>query len=271
MNLSLYLEQLYHKKFNLIRTNKGLSNDIYIATSDNTKWAVRVVKKDLDSIVSKDEKQILELIKTTNLDVPEIYYNENNRLRITEWIETKEFKDYLNPDRYTKATGLIKKLHQFQFKIDKEFNVYKMYCTFKSNIKKPLMNYQKYEYLFNAYNNLNEPKILCHNDLVSGNILFSKDREYLIDYEYAGMNYALFDLMSFITENNIDNQNIRQQIYLQYFEKKPSQELMTKLTLTENVQNLLWASWANMLYDSRHEKVYLEIFKDKNQHLMAKL
>jgi thiamine kinase-like enzyme len=34
----------------------------------------------------------------------------------------------------------------------------------------------------------------CHNDLLPGNVLFAKDRVWLLDYEYAGMNDVFFDL-----------------------------------------------------------------------------
>lgn len=268
MNLSLYLEQLYHKKFNLIKTNHGLSNDIYETEYNGEKWAVRVVKNDLNNIIGKDELAILDLIKTTNLDVEEIYYDPNTRLRITKWVDSLEFKEYLKPDRYDKAVTLIKELHTHAFKVDKVFDIYSMYQAFKTGIKKPLMNYEKYEIIFEHYAHLDEPKILCHNDLVSGNFLFGKERSYLIDYEYASMNYALFDLMSFITENNIDDVKIRHMIYLDYFGHEPSKTTMHKLLIIENAQNLLWAAWANMLYDSRQEKIYLEIFNDKFQHLI---
>lgn len=271
MNLSLYLETLYHKKFNLIKTNRGLSNDIYIASNKDDKWAVRVVKNDLDTIIGKDEAKILNLIKSTNLDVKEIHYNPNNRLRITEWVDSLEFKEYLNADRYDLAVDLIKELHKHAFKVDKEFDVYGMYQSFRNNIVNQLMNYDQYDYIFDAYQNLNEPKILCHNDLVSGNFLFAKDRSYLIDWEYAGMNYAYFDLMSFITENNIDDSKTREHIYKRYFGFTPDEEIRKKLNIIENAQNLLWAAWANMLYDSRHETIYHEIYLDKYNHLIAKI
>ena len=270
MNLSSYLETLYHKKFNLIKTNRGLSNDIYIASDQDNKWAVRVVKNDLDAIIGKDEAEILELIKSTNLDVKEVYYDPTNRLRITEWVDSLEFKEYLKADRYDLAVDLFKKLHQQAFKVDKEFDVYGMYLSFRKNIKNELMHYEQYNDIFANYQNLNEPKILCHNDLVSGNFLFAKDRSYLIDWEYAGMNYAYFDLMSFITENNIDDETIREHIYKRYFGFEPTDEIRKKLNIIENAQNLLWAAWANMLYDSRHKEIYHEIYLDKYNHLIAK-
>ena len=39
-----------------------------------------------------------------------------------------------------------------------------------------------------------EVEVLCHNDLLPANVLLAADRHWLIDFEYAGMNVALFDL-----------------------------------------------------------------------------
>ncbi|MFL6178616.1 MAG: phosphotransferase [Actinomycetes bacterium] len=38
------------------------------------------------------------------------------------------------------------------------------------------------------------PAVPCHNDLLPGNILFSEERVWLLDFEYAGMNDVFFDL-----------------------------------------------------------------------------
>jgi thiamine kinase-like enzyme len=38
------------------------------------------------------------------------------------------------------------------------------------------------------------PLVPCHNDLLPANVLFSDHRVWLLDYEYAGMNDAFFDL-----------------------------------------------------------------------------
>jgi thiamine kinase-like enzyme len=38
------------------------------------------------------------------------------------------------------------------------------------------------------------PAVPCHNDLLPGNLLFSEDRVWLLDFEYAGMNDVFFDL-----------------------------------------------------------------------------
>jgi thiamine kinase-like enzyme len=46
---------------------------------------------------------------------------------------------------------------------------------------------------------------LCHNDLLPANVLLSPDRLWIIDYEYAGMNHALFDLANLSVNCGFDD------------------------------------------------------------------
>ncbi|MCU1427746.1 MAG: phosphotransferase [Actinomycetia bacterium] len=49
-----------------------------------------------------------------------------------------------------------------------------------------------------------EPRVPCHNDLLSANFLADGDRVWLIDWEYAGMNDRYFDLGNLATNNDFD-------------------------------------------------------------------
>lgn len=267
MDLSLYLKALYHNNIRLTKTKLGLSNVIYRANINGSDVAIRVPNEDISKHLS-NEAETLKLIRTTDLDVEEIYYDPKTRIRITKWVNNyQEFKDFDNPDKYIRATRLIKRLHSYHFKVKHKFDVEAMYYAFKKDIQVPLLDYDKYENCFESFKNLKQDYILCHNDVVSGNMLFTSDRDYLIDYEYAGNNHPYFDIMSLITENNIDDENIRNMIYKEYLGKMPDSETLEAFKIIENVQNLLWAAWANMLYDSRHEEIYLTIFNDKIEHL----
>ena len=269
MDLSLYLEALYHKAIKTTKTNLGLTNTIYTAVIDDQKVAIRVPNDDIHHLLEDDERTILDLIATTDLDVKELYYDLKTHIRITKWIKgAKTFKDSDDPLKDIKAIKLIKKLHSYRFKVDKVFDPFKMYQNFKSEIKDKRFDYERYEYLFKEYKDLDHDKVLCHNDLVSGNFLFSEDKTYLIDYEYAGMNDPYFDVMSFISENEIYDHDRRMIIYKTYLGHDPSDKELEELHLTEMMMDLLWAAWANMLYDKRKEEIYHAIFLEKTSRLL---
>ena len=47
---------------------------------------------------------------------------------------------------------------------------------------------------------------LCHNDLLPANVLVAADRLWIIDYEYAGMNHAVFDLANLSVNCDFDDE-----------------------------------------------------------------
>ena len=48
------------------------------------------------------------------------------------------------------------------------------------------------------------PEVPCHNDLLPANVLFDRDRAWLLDWEYAGMNDAWFDLGNLAVNAGLD-------------------------------------------------------------------
>lgn len=48
------------------------------------------------------------------------------------------------------------------------------------------------------------PLVPCHNDLLGANLLFDQSRVWLLDYEYAGMNDAFFDLANLSVNAEFD-------------------------------------------------------------------
>ena len=271
MNINLLLQRLYHKIPKLTNTTLGLTNNIYTFVVDGQKYALRVPLDDISDLLPKVEKEALNKVRELDLDFEEIFYDQKTRIRITKWIDDLlEFKDCKDPRRYLKSIEMIKKLHLLNTTVSQDFDVKKIYTSYLARIKKPLFDYQGHKNIINDFLSLDDKYELSHNDLVSGNILFSKDRSYLIDYEYAGNNHPYFDLMSFISENEIDEKEIRNMIFKAYFGKAYGHEILKKLEIIEKCQNLLWACWANMLYDSRGDDVYLEIFTSKIDHLMTR-
>lgn len=268
MNLEKYLSSIFNTNIITTKTTLGLTNDIYFCEANNNKYIVNVPKKDVKALIRAQEyPKILALINKTGLDVEEVFYDDKTGIRITKYLDIETYGQCTKTNKHLMAIKKLKEFHRQEFKIGVEFNPYQKYLSFKNKITKQLINYQDYDDIWLLYHSINNKHILCHNDLVDGNILFDEDRCYLIDWEYAKDNDPLFDLMSFITENNINNPLIREEIYQNYFDGEIDQELRRQILVFENVHNLLWAAWSNMMYDLRHKDIYLKIFNDKIEML----
>ena len=122
--------------------------------------------------------------------------------------------------------------------------------TILKKINKVKSIYEKYE------------KVLCHNDLLFANFLYSKDRSYLIDYEYSGKNIALFDVVSYLNENNINDESKQLEFIKQYY-KIIDEELLNDINIMFSFLDVLWGYWGFAMYKMYKNKTFLSIGEEK--------
>lgn len=266
MNVEKYLKDLYKTDIKPIKTNLGLSNVIYKFTYNNNDYALRIPLNEGSINHRQLERQIQE--KAKEFDFEEVYYNPQTNIRITKWVDNlKTLSEYNGENKYSNIINRINQFHNIKISTSLKFDLENKYNYFKSNIKKQLIDYTKYESLINNYNNLNLDYVISHNDLVDGNICFKDGFCYLIDYEYASLNYEYFDIMSLLSENRIYDAETRNNIYKLYFGDKFNDEILAKCNCIELAQNILWSAWANLEYENKNNEIYLDIFKDKTKRI----
>ncbi|MEG0743290.1 MAG: choline kinase family protein [Erysipelotrichaceae bacterium] len=272
MNLEHILHDLFkNESYCLQESGKGLTNHNLLCTVHDQQYMIRIPHEDSEHIVDRHhEAKALALIKDKNLDVEEIYFNEENGIRITKYHnDLLEYETCNDSNKVEKVAHLMRKLHDLQATIGESFDPIKRLEQYSTHIKQPIYDCTPFKVVIEQVRNMKHHEILCHNDWVSGNILFSKDQTYLIDYEYAADNDPLFDVMSFFSENQILDETLRNRFYKIYFENEtiPYQAL----TIWENFQNLLWCTWAMMMYEARSDIVYKEIATWKYAALVKKM
>lgn len=245
---------------------QGLTNDNYLLDFGDAKHVIRLPKiKNKNLFDYNLESEILELIKDSKLDVPTLYYNADSGIKITEFVE--------NADHYKRkylidATLMIRKLHDFELKSGRNYDIVATFEKYKKYDHEPLFDTTfAQNYLYKARKLSKDFNILCHNDLVEGNFLFTKNKNYIIDYEYAMDNHPFFDLMSFITENDIQNEDDRELIYKTYFDKEIDQKTRSQLLIFEIAHHVLWCEWASYMFHQKYEKIYYDIAKLKYTRL----
>jgi thiamine kinase-like enzyme len=83
----------------------------------------------------------------------------------------------------------------------------------------------------------------CHNDLLPANVLFDGERGWLIDYEYAGMNEAMFDLANLSVNSGFDAA-ADDRLLAGYAQRPPTAPLRARLMLMKVVSELREGLWA---------------------------
>ena len=246
------LEKILNEKIiSIDETSYGISNKNYIITTENNRYFYRT-SKDSTKINDKDnEKEAMDLLKDENLITP---YQKNS----------KTFISQRNLSSIVNIAKLLQKFHSKKFKAKNTFNPIIVFEKYLNDIEDFKMDISHFIYIIDELKKVYKPDRLCHNDLVEGNFLFTKNNIFLIDYEYAGLNDYYFDIASFISENNLDYQETVTFLKA-YFTNEDCN--FKKLDIFLRFCDLLWYTWASLLYEKRGEEVYNEILMAKYNSL----
>jgi thiamine kinase-like enzyme len=87
------------------------------------------------------------------------------------------------------------------------------------------------------------PVIFGHNDLLPANFLDDRDRLWLIDFEYAGFNTAMFDLAG-IASNAGMTQDEADELLAVYFEREPDEDIRRSHMAMQCASLLREAMWS---------------------------
>ena len=250
-------------------TTLGLTNQIFhVYLEDNSEFHLRIPFAHNNEFFNYElENTVINEIHKLNISLPTSYFDSSTGIKISPYIKDLKVINEINLDDVIEDIARkIKTFHSAPMS-HHEFNIKKKYDTFKQLTTKSLYDLSEFEYILDQLD-LYKDRVLCHNDLVNGNVVFLNNECFIIDFEYASDNHPYFDLMSFITENNIDDTNLRERFYSAYFNTELIEDIRRELRYFESVHHLLWCQWALMQYSILNEEIYFEIATDKYNRLI---
>jgi thiamine kinase-like enzyme len=250
----LFIEDLTKTKI-VVLTN-GLTNTVLKLSFNNKHFIIKIFNK-----IHNYSVRVNELLISKKLNfIPNIIF-QNNDFRIEEFIESDIFKEddkiYFFYNNYKPIINVIKIFHGDNFYqkteiIDKLFNNWKdskKITDLGININKIYKNITKF--LFKT----NFRIAFCHNDLIMNNILISNNRIHIIDLEYSGNNYILYEFANMFNELSIDYNNctlrnidikpLEKKILYEYFGFKVDfNKLYEDISKFKKISNFLWTLWS---------------------------
>lgn len=245
----------------------GITNTNYIVKAQGKEYFLRIPKENQIGLNRQNEKFISNQIASLKIDAPIIYLDENTGIKISKKINYINYFDNPNNTYYLELFfKQLKKIHHMDISNFKKFDVFELLKIYKKHTNDKTISFKNEELLLSKVKQLYKkyPLVLCHNDLLFANLLCTKKKVHIIDYEYAGLNIVLFDIMSFIKENNIDNISTQIKIFKTYF-GKINIDLISDLNTMGLFLDLFWAYWAYMNYKIYEDNLYLDIFMEKYQ------
>ena len=194
----------------------GMTNHSYkITREDGRGYLVRIPGDGTEEMINRrDEKKSTELACKLNIDSPLLHFSDDGR-KVMEFIHnpqpmTEEVMK--RTENLKQAAEIFHRLHTCGVDTGVRFEVFEMAALYEKIIREGGVKlYDDYESVKQAVieikaeadQNGEAPRVPCHNDSLIGNwVLDGNGRLYLIDWEYSGMNEAMWDLSCLSIEMN---------------------------------------------------------------------
>jgi len=264
---SLYEKATGNKVTSILPLTSGISNKNYLINGVNVMRIKGVFRDPFYS--AKAEHDVETLIAPLQIAPELIYFNERNGTKITRYIDDAYSLDvYPSNEQLILVAATLKKLHESGAKLHSKFAMFERLDVYKNDAFERINPTIESAVIAEAKKYFDgKHQVLCHNDVVNGNLLFYENRVSLIDYEYASMNDPVFDLVSFLSENDITDERRIHFFLLNYYGEEsviPS----AKITAFYRFLDLLWFYWACMMKRHLPNPIYQKIADIKYQRLM---
>lgn len=233
---------------------KGMTNRSFSFMCDEKKYIMRIPGFGTDQLINRtQEAAVYKAIKEKHICDKIIYINADNGYKITEYLEGARVCNPLDYEDVRKCMKCLREFHNLKIKVGHTFDLFKQIEFYENLWNKAPSSYDDYHItksnVFSLKKFIDEHRedyILTHIDAVSDNFLFAdqdgKERIYLIDWEYAGMqdphvDLAMFSIYSFYDLGQIND------LISAYFPEGCKDVIRIKIYCYISVCGLLWSNW----------------------------
>ena len=242
----------------------GISNNNYYLSHKQNNYFIKKRAEHQITTTFNQENIYLNLKNYPNSLKP-IFINKNQNLLIYKYLTLKTI-NMQNIDNYIiNIATKLKNFHLNQPLSQENFNVQTLFNKWKVN--NPLYSLDNFYYLLDDLYKY-PLNTFCHNDLILDNIIYYQNQIQFIDFEYAANNYYMFDIVSFICENNLENTSLANTFILHYLGHYPDINFIREFEYFKKISHLLWIQWSNYKYHHTKHIIFQEIAKDKYQRLI---
>ena len=258
---------LLKEKVGIVDTDKvecqrlgGLTNRNYKVETNAGAFVFRLPGEGTEEMINRrDEYLCTKLTNDIGIDSELIFFDLSNGIKIARFIEEAETMNseaVRNVKNMEAIAGIFKTLHTSGGEVPVEFNVFEKIEEYENLLKKA-----KGEYFWEDYAKIREmvyglkgevlgmgiKNTICHNDPLCENFIQGKDRMYLVDWEYAGMNDPMWDIADFFIEAGFSKEE--EELFSSfYFEEKPDEALRRRILMNKVFLDFLWSLWGKQRY-----------------------
>ena len=239
-----------------IRRLGGMTNHSYkVIRADGQEYLARIPGEGTEEMINRlDERKSTELACRLGIDSPLIYFGDDGRkvMRFIRDPQPMSEEVMRRKENLLQAASIFRKLHTCGEDTGVRFEVFEMAELYEKIIRDGgVAVYDDYEQVKNTVmrikaevdRNGEAARVPCHNDSLIGNwVLDGGGKLFLIDWEYSGMNEAMWDLSCLSIEAAYTAENDAELLNA-YYGRKASVEERKRFAAAKLYVDYLWTLW----------------------------
>lgn len=234
----------------------GMTNHSYkITRNDGEEYLVRIPGDGTEEMINRlDERKSTELGCNLEIDSPLLYFGDDGR-KVMKFIHNpQEMNEEVmrRKENLLQAAAIFHKLHTCGVDTGVRFEVFEMAELYEKIIREGgVAFYDDYEEVKQTVMDIKAavdatgiaPRVPCHNDSLMGNwVLDGNGRLYLIDWEYSGMNEAMWDLSCLSIEADYSPEN-DDELLEAYYGRPATIDEKKRFIAAKMYVDYLWTLW----------------------------
>lgn len=238
----------------------GLTNFNFKLFNGEETYVVRFPGVGTEEIINrKDESDISWVTNEIGIDAEMLYFDEKSGIKVCKYIEdavTMDANQVKSPENMKDIAQLFSKLHTSGKVLPIPFDVFEKIKEYEDLLNSESGNFYWDDYeevrkqiysLKELYESYEIQRVLCHNDPLCENFIKGKDRMYLVDWEYAGMNDPMWDLADVFIEAGFTP--IEEIQFKEYYFGRPSTRFEDiRIVMNKVFLDFLWSLWGKQRY-----------------------
>ena len=234
----------------------GMTNHSYRITLGNgEELLVRIPGEGTEEMINRrDERKSTELACRLGIDEELLYFGDDGT-KVMRFIHNPQIMNeevMRRHENLKQAAEIFHRLHTCGENTGVRFEVFEMADLYEKIIRDGgVAFYDDYDEVKATVMRIKKdvdstgvaPRVPCHNDCLMGNwVLDENGKLYLIDWEYSGMNEAMWDLscLSIEAEYSEENDN---ELLAAYFDRDASVEEKKRFIAAKLYVDYLWTLW----------------------------
>lgn len=234
----------------------GMTNHSYKVTlEDGEELLVRIPGEGTEKMINRlDERKSTELGCKLGIDSPLLYFGDDGT-KVMKFISHPQPMDeevMRRKENLLQAAEIFHRLHTCGVDTGVRFEVFEMADLYENIIREGgVAFYDDYAEVKQTVMDIKAevdkdgeaPKVPCHNDSLTGNwVLDGNGKLYLIDWEYSGMNEAMWDLSCLSIEADYTEENDIELLDA-YYGRAATVEEKKRFIAAKLYVDYLWTLW----------------------------